>query len=78
MFTQAICGIPPFAPNCPITRWEAELFQGGQKVGRFSGLDQDPNRSGPGRAMQEGALGFSLDGEDRSFSFQLAPGAGPQ
>ncbi|GGO41426.1 hypothetical protein [Deinococcus humi] len=78
VFTQAICGIPPFAPNCPSTKWEADLFQGGQKVGRLFGNDQDPNRTGPGRAVQEGQLLVSLDGEYRSFGFQLTPSAGPK
>ncbi|CAM4135479.1 hypothetical protein [Deinococcus marmoris] len=78
VFTQAICGIPPFAGTCPSTAWEANLLQGGQQVGRFFGFDQDPNRTGPGRAMQEGQLLVSLDGEYRSFGFRLTPGAGPQ
>ncbi|GGO41476.1 hypothetical protein [Deinococcus humi] len=78
VFTQAICGIPPFAGNCPSTEWKADLHWDGKKVGSFYGFGQDPNRSGPGRTPQEGSLGFSLDGEYRSFGFQLAPGAGPK
>lgn len=78
MFTQAVCGTPPFAAPCPSTAWQAKLLNGGQQVGRFYGLDQDPNRSGPGRAVQEGWLGMVLDGEIRSFSFRLTPGAGPK
>lgn len=73
VFTQAVCGLPPFAPNCPTTGWEAEVLQGGQKVGELLSTRLDPNRAGAGRAVQEGSLRLTLDGEERSFAFWLTP-----
>lgn len=75
VFTQALCSVPPFGPNCPSTDWRADLLQGEQKMGSTYAYALDPNQTGSGRAVQEGAMGISLGGELRSFSFRLVPAA---
>lgn len=77
VFTQRVCGVPPFAPSCPITRWDAKLRLGEQEVGSLIALDLDPTRSGPGREVQAGYLGVDVQGERRNFVFRLMPSTGP-
>lgn len=73
IFTQALCSVPPFGPNCPTTTWKADLFRNSAEVGRMTGLYLDPNAVGRARQTQSGSINFSWDGETRFFSFDLTP-----